>query len=161
MARDEQDRENLLAEATALVERVSLQIEGNTDVVLIGFRADDSASIYFGSEPVYQFTSDGRLRRALVDGLLFKAEHGRLVSLTCQRGANVVQLVRHELDERATRDFLADMRASLEALHHALCKGSVIVTGQVPEGTDLAARVRCWLDEYAGRPRIASSPRAC
>ena len=81
MARDEHDREDLLAEARALVERVSLQIAGLEQPVFIGFRRDDSASFYLGADRVYQFTSEGQLRRAFVGESPFKAEDGRSVEL--------------------------------------------------------------------------------
>ena len=48
MARHEEDREDLLAEATALVERAELVVEGAAESVVIGFRRDGCASIYCG-----------------------------------------------------------------------------------------------------------------
>ena len=88
MARDQSSREDLLREATALVERIELRIAGpmsvkhdRDDHVVVGFRANGSASFFFGEDPVYQFNSAGQLRRAYCGGLLIKAAHGRLVSL--------------------------------------------------------------------------------
>ena len=80
MVRDERDREDLLAEATALVERISLRIDPQQEPVVIGFRRDGSASFYCAAEEVYHFNSAGQMRRAYVDGQLFKATAGRLAS---------------------------------------------------------------------------------
>ena len=42
MARRESDREDLLREATALVERAELTIEGFDEPIVVGFRRDGS-----------------------------------------------------------------------------------------------------------------------
>lgn len=154
-----EDREDLLDEATALVERISLRVAGHDDGVIVGFRREHSASFYFGSQCVYQFTSDGQLRRAMVGELLFKAEKGQLVSLRRQRTEQAVELARHVLDPAETRAFLQRMKDQLEELHHALAKRNFSIGGQVPSNADLVSRVDCWLDEFAGRLRIADSPR--
>ena len=48
MARNEQDREDLMREAGALVDRCEIQVEFLTEVVVVGFRRDDSVSFFFG-----------------------------------------------------------------------------------------------------------------
>lgn len=159
MARHEQDREDLLVEAKALVQRIHLQVAGFAGAVTIGFRRDGGAAFYFGSQPVYQFTSTGSLRRAFVGELLYKAQGGRLVSLRRERMPRVVSLVRHHLDPGETASFLEAMRGQFDTLHHALAKQHFTTMGQVPEDADLIARVCCWLDEFAGSVRIAASPR--
>ena len=70
MARDESDREDLLREATALVERIELAPADAADDehIVAGFRRDGALSIYFGADPVYHFNSAGELRRAYCDG---------------------------------------------------------------------------------------------
>src|SRR5262245_38318908 len=72
MARQESDREDLLREATALVERAELKVAGEPEPVTVGFRRDGSLSVFFGSVAVYQFNTAGELRRAFADGLLYK-----------------------------------------------------------------------------------------
>lgn len=160
MARQEQQREDLLAEAKALVERVSLRIAGEDDEIVVGFRRDASLSVYFGSEQVYQFTSEGQLRRAFVDDLLYKAEQGRLVALRRQRTDRAVELVRHDLDDAETRRFLEAMRAHLGKLQRALAEGRATIVGQVPAGIDVVGRVRSWLDKDSPGVTIARGPRA-
>jgi hypothetical protein len=159
MARQANDREDLLAEAKALVERIHLQAAGLREAVTVGFRRDHSASFYFGPQHVYQFNSAGSLRRAFVDDLLYKADRGRLVSLRRERGPELVALVRHDLEPAETVAFFDTMRGYLETLHHSLAKQHFTVMGQVPGDADLIARVCCWVDEFAGKSRIAASPR--
>ncbi|MBI3839600.1 MAG: hypothetical protein HY288_16895 [Planctomycetia bacterium] len=161
MAREEHDREDLLAEAKALVERVSLDISGNDEQVVIGFRRDGSASFYFSPQRVYQFTSAGQLRRGFVGDRLFKAQRRQLIALRRERHEQAVELIRHVLDPRETAGFMAEMRSHLNALHHALAEGKFKIVGQVPEGADMIARIGCWLDKFADATEVARSPRAC
>src|SRR6188472_3162282 len=115
MARDESNREDLLREATALVERIELlpQSAGAAqslnlaegEPVVVGFRADGALSAFFGADPVYQFNAEGELRRAYVSGLLFKAAQGRLISLNRVRTASEVQLVLHALSSGEESQF--------------------------------------------------------
>jgi hypothetical protein len=160
MAREEHDREDLLAEAKALVERVSLRIVGAADEVIVGFRRDGCASVYMNTDRAYHFNTAGQLRRAYVDGLLVKAEHARLASLRRERAEGAVELVRHDLCPQETQVFLDTMRRALEALGSSLATGSFEVKGQVPEGADVVGRVRGWLAALPAEPQIAASPRA-
>ena len=159
MPRQQHDREDLLREATALVERISLRLSGHDKEIVVGFRRDGSASIYWGGSRVYQFTSGGHLRRAFVGDLLYKAEQGRLISLMRERKNDVVELTRRALSETQAQTFLIEMRERLERLHDALAKKSFTVLGQVSAEGDLLDRTACWLDEFVGRVEIAQSPR--
>jgi len=159
MARQEQDREDLLAEAKALVERASLRIDDDVEETVVGFRRGGSASVFFGAARVYQFTSDGKLRRGHVDELLYKAEGGRLVALRRQRSDKAVELVRHELDNDATQQFMEAMRRHLEKLQRALAGGRYSLVGQVPPAADVVGRARQWLEGLGQDISIASSPR--
>lgn len=158
MARHEEHREDLLREATALVERVAVRVPWLEDEVVVGFRADSSASFYFGQQRVYQFNSAGELRRAHLGESLYKADGGRLVSLHRQRTANAVELIATPLDDTATGVFLAAMTDNLSRLSASLA-GEVQIIGQAPPAVDVLARVHQWLARHAGEIRIASSPR--
>ena len=106
VARNEQDREDLLAEATGLTPRVEFaDPQGRT--VLVGFRGSGASSVYFDAAPVYHFNSSGELRRAFIDGRIYKAEAGRLIALEKLRQAGQVVLQRHELSEKEMRNLLA------------------------------------------------------
>jgi hypothetical protein len=158
MARHEQDREDLLREATALVERMELRIGGEDEPVVIGFRRDGSPSVFLGGDPVYQFNSGGRLRRAFVDGLLYKAEKGRLVSLCRQRTPAETQLVRADLSDRQQQEFRAGMRTRLLKISRMLENSQFEIVGQVPLDRDMLPRVREILPQLAAAP-IAWTPR--
>ena len=161
MARQEQEREDLLREATGLVRRAELCCGRFAEPVVVGFRRDGSGSIFLGADPVYQFNAGGQLRRAYKDGLLIKAERGKLASLDRQRRQRQVQLLRRDLDESATAALLAEISATLAALHRDLCEDSFTVSGQVPDDGNLVAEIIAWLEslpvtiEIAQRPNVA------
>jgi hypothetical protein len=166
MARDESSREDLLRDATALVERIELRITRSDAVphdwvehIVVGFRANGSASFFFGDDPVYQFNSAGELRRAYVGSLLFKASGGRLVSIERRRQQNEVQLLSRQLADDEQIEFADKMRRWLRDLADALQKGRFEVIGQWPVGADLLNRVRNWLATHDGLP-IAATPGA-
>lgn len=160
MARQEHDREDLLREAVALVERAELRLTTSDDSVVVGFRRDGSASVYFGGEPVYQFTSRGELRRAYDHGLLYKAERGRLVSLRRERSPNEVQLLRHDLTEEETFRFLKVLTQRIAALRDHLCNGDFEFVGQAPADRDVVGKIGQWLAGLQLPPQLASTPRA-
>lgn len=160
MARHEEEREDLLAEATALVERGEFHVVGDAEPVVIGFRRDGCASVYFGADPAYHFNTAHQLRRAFVGGLLYKAELGRLARLTRKRTAEEVQLVRHDLDSAEAQTFLAQMAMGLGRLREAFETGNVTIVRQVPPEIDFVARCRVWLTEMPAIQELARSPRA-
>jgi hypothetical protein len=158
MAREQSDREDLLREATALVERAELTATGFDEPLVIGFRRDGSASVYFGADPVYQFNTAWELRRAFVDGLLYKAAGGRLVSLTRQRSGDVVVMLRAELADDQATAFLDNLRARLRQLRAALASGSFALHDQVPADANVVARIRHWLVDLPPKIGVAQVP---
>src|SRR5687767_3585112 len=116
MAREEHDREDLLREATAFVDRAEFAVSGFASPVFVGLRRDGAASIYVNSDRVYHFNAAGELRRAYCDGLLYKADRGNLVSLDRRRDANETSLVSRRLPAEETRAFLEEMLKSLARL---------------------------------------------
>src|SRR5437867_2823926 len=129
MSRRESDREDLLRQATALVERAELSILGYSEPIIIGVRRDGSASFYFGADPVYQFNTAGELRRAYIDGVLYKAERGRLVSLTRQRVEDAVVLLRAELYAHESGALLDALQDRLLRLRQCLATASFTLLG--------------------------------
>ena len=85
MARHETDRENLMLEATALIRRAEWSIPSHSDPIVAGFKRSGGWSLYFGSDPVYQFDADGRLRRAFVDGQIWRTQGTTLAGLRRER----------------------------------------------------------------------------
>ncbi len=160
MAREEHDREDMLAEAKNLVERASLRLPDYDEEVFVGFRREGGASFYFGPLRAYHLTSIGQLRRAFVGGLLYKAEEERLVSLRRQRTECAVELLRHELSDTEQRMFLDEMQRHLNTLRDALASGNFAVVGQVPRGADVVERTGDWFERFAGKVVVARSPHA-
>ncbi|HEY2411127.1 MAG TPA: hypothetical protein VGI40_02735 [Pirellulaceae bacterium] len=152
------DREDLLREATALVERVELSIAGFEQPIVCGFRRDGSASFFFGPDPVFQFNTAFQLRRAFVGGKILKAEGGRLVALARVRASNEVSLVRHELTENEVQLLINDLRSNLQRLQAALEANSFTLNGQVPADAPMNARVLAWLKNAPKAIEIAAAP---
>ena len=159
MAQQESDREDLLREATALVERVELAPEGgtNSEPVVAGFRAGGALSIFFGADPVYQFNTAHQLRRAYCDGQLLKAVRGRLVALRRVRQQHEVQLMRRELTDVEQVVVIGQMQERLRKLASQLSAGQLRIVGQVPESADVRTRLSDWLLRHDGLP-VATTP---
>ena len=158
MARQQSDREDLLREAIALVERAVLDIVGYDKHVVIGFRRDGSGSIYLGHELVYQFNSQLHFRRGYVSGRLIKAERGRLASLDRQRREGSITLVRHDLDEPQTAACLATLKEHVRKLRAALATDHVITIGQVPPDANVLKRIAAWLARLCEAVVVAEAP---
>lgn len=170
MAREESDREDLLREATALVERVELLVGPDPGVagdehlppptrIVGGFRANGGLSLFFGADPVYQFNPRRELRRAFSAGRLYRAEGGRLASLVRRRIEDRVELLRHDLSEEEQATFLTRLHDDLSALGRVLRAGDFAIVGQVPESGDVARRIGDWLLE-GGNIAVAQAPNA-
>lgn len=171
MAEQEQDREDLLREATALVERIELRgwhndsvragaICADAEPLVIGFRRDGAISFFFGADPVLQFNAQGELRRAYHNGKLLKAERARLVELTRQRTPGAVLLARREMPLEEMREWLDSMLRRLHELKQQLQTQGYTISGQVPEDRDLLGRVQSWLAQLPDAIVIARRPHA-
>ena len=165
MARDEQDREDLISDATALVDRAAFSVTGAQHQVVIGFRRDNAASIYLTPDRVYHLNSAGELRRAYVDGLLYKAEHGRLVSMRRERTPHETNLMRRDLTDTETAAFLLSMRENLRQIAEMLGDGKLSCSRQVTCAETSASqetaesRAANWLSHLPSELEIARSAR--
>jgi hypothetical protein len=159
VARRENAREDLFAEATALVERAELLVPGMPEPIVVGFRNSGAASVYFGQDEAYHFESAGRLRRAYLAGRMYKADRGRLASLDRQRTAAEVQLVRHDLDAAELDQFLDRMQKRLGELKSAVSAGSVQWLREEPGGSGAPEKIVGWLAGLSDRIEVARSAR--
>ncbi len=165
MVREEHDREDLLREATALVERIELAPAGtggsaqDGEQLVIGFRTDGAISIYFGGDTAYHFNARGELRRAHANGLLFKAEGGKLVSLERIRNENEVQLVRRPLPDEEQIGFLTTMNEQLRQIVAHSEADALVTVGRVPADADVLGRAIRWLENNLA-PVVAQAPNA-
>ena len=133
MARNESDREDLIREATALRQRVEWIVPGERGLVVVGFRRDGSLSVFFDQDPVYQFNPTGQLRRAYVDGFLFRTQGHTLARLTRERTAANTTLLRHDLTADELEQFQTAMRDRLARLFERLNASAVRVEREVRE----------------------------
>jgi len=161
MARHEHNREDLLRDATALVERIELKVDAFDEPVFVGFRDNGCGSVYFGQDHVLHFDQKNRLRRAYVAPILIRAEQGRLVSLRRDRSVERVRLAPQEYTEEETREFQQRSWRALAALREALANGQYEIVGQAPESAPVVERAATWLGRLleGDSLRIAHSPR--
>jgi len=161
MAREESSREDLLREATALVERIELIPKGSTSDghIVAGFRRNGALSVFFGEDPVYQFNAAGELRRAYTDGKLLKADRGCLAALQRVRTQNQVQLVRHELNEAEIVQFKTRMANHLQAFAELINTNAFEVADQVPPDADVLGHLMRWYATHSAM-QIARRPNA-
>jgi len=129
VARQEEDKEDLMREASALAERIELltELNGTQVVVTAGYRRDGSLSLYFDQDAFFQFTSEGLLRRAWRDGLLYRSQGETLASLYRNRAAGQVVLERTDLTAEELSEFRDTMTAMLTLLSANLNSNSVEV----------------------------------
>ncbi|MBI3862735.1 MAG: hypothetical protein HY290_12665 [Planctomycetia bacterium] len=141
MARREADREDLMAEATALRERAELVVEGCPEPIVAGFRDGGNWSVYFGADPVYHFDPSGALRRAFAGGHMYRSQGQTLARLNRSRTDTAVDLVRHDLEPGELAEFLSTMELRLADLKSALDRGTAVIVRRVPENFDVEARL--------------------
>ena len=142
MARHEQDREDLIREATRLVPRAEWHVPGEEAPVVLGIRSPGALSVFFGPDPVFHFNSRGELRRGFVRGALWKAEQGRLVVMRRRRTSESVTLQARDVRSEEEAALLGEAQKRLAALHNALASGQAIWIRGVGEG---AASAEFWL----------------
>lgn len=139
MTRDEGHGEDLMAEATALVRRAEFTATGGRAELVAGYRGDGSLSLYFGQDPVYQFDPVGRLKRAFVDGLLYRTQGSTLARLTRDRSSTgKIGLLRHDLDVEQLGFFQRSMTDRLVGLLEELDSGRLNQSAAVPESADVS-----------------------
>jgi hypothetical protein len=116
MAREEADREDLMEEAVSLVHRAELNVRGFPDLIIAGCRATGAWSFYFGSEPVYQFDPEGGLRRAFVNGKLYRTQGETCAELTRNREPGKAEFDRHDLSGEELKQFLTQASRTMTML---------------------------------------------
>ena len=158
MARHEADREDLMTEATAYVERVEFTVAGLKSIVVAGLRKDRTLTIYFDQDSMYQFNHEGRIRRALVDGVLFRSGNNTLSKLNRRRTEHETVLERNDLPPAELARFLAEMDHRIQRVVSSIDDGTANVTRVVPADTEtqmlktIAQRLRA---TRQASPRVA------
>lgn len=158
MAKNETDREDLMREAIALTERVELRVPGFDEFVTVGFRKNSAMSVFVSQDPVYQFDPEGRLRRAFVDGFLYRSQHVTVARLQRVRTAEATQLLRYDLAVDELQVFHDAMRKTLAELLHQFQKNSVSVVRAVPQDSDLLPKIVAGLEAVLNQETWLSPP---
>ena len=143
MARQEEDKEDLMREASALAERIEMatELNGAQVVVTAGYRRDASLSVYFDQDAFYQFTNEGLLRRAWRDGLLYRSQGETLASLFRNRSGGQVVLERTDLTAEELARFRDTMIALLTALSSSLSSNSIQVQRVVGDCDEILTKL--------------------
>jgi hypothetical protein len=161
VARNPEHREDLMRDATALVERAEVVWHPEQPPLILGRRATGATSLYFGEEPVYHFTSEGRVRRAHVDGLLYKAAAGELVEIRPVRVPGEVQLRSRVLSPQEQAEFLKNLADRLQQLLARFDSGDCKVIAEIPADEPVVAPLVEWIRQQLTRPlQGAVSPHA-
>ena len=175
MAREVHEREDLLRDAKALVQRVELKILNADeaefvskshvestlpDTLFAGFRIQGEMSVYFGNEPVYQFTRVGLLRRAFSHGQIIKAQQGQLISWQRHRADQRVEMIQHKLNSHEQCQWLTAMCQRLLSLQHVLETNAYQLVGQFPADGDVVSRLHQWLLTHQ-ESQVADKPGIC
>ncbi len=116
MARDQQDREDLIAEATGLVTRMEFTVPSFDGPIVIGWKRNRAFSIYLDQDPVYQFDAIFRLRRAYVKTRLYRSQGETIAELTRHQTPNQTILARIDLDLLSCAEFLQTMTSTLRSI---------------------------------------------
>ncbi len=145
MAQHEDDREDLMREAVALPHRVELSVNGFESLITIGFRSNSAMSIFIGQDPVYQFDPEGRLRRAFVDGLLYRSQHTTLAMLKRERTDTQTLLLRTDIADDALQSFRGTMLFSLQILEQKLNSADFTIRRSVPDAISHITRIQSTL----------------
>lgn len=126
MKRDEHDQEDLMREAVSLVPRIECLIPKRSEPVVMGINAQGWLFVYLGSDPMYRFDMQGRLRRAFVDERLYRTTGSTLAVLDRQAKDNTVGdrkesvLLSQDLTQDELNAFRERMRDQLTNLHEGL-----------------------------------------
>jgi hypothetical protein len=160
MTRQENDREDLLREATGLIDRVEIRIRGWTAPLVAGFRDHGAVSLFVGQDEVYQFDTHLAWRRGYWQGKLLKAERGRLIELTRQRTPTQTVLQRRELTSGEEQAHLLRLSGRIEQLRRSLREGRFETLGEASKsGNAVIPRLADWLDTFPTTVEIADTAR--
>ena len=141
MARHEDNREDLFAEATAYDRRAEVIVGDSDQPILFGEKADGAWSIYFSADHVFHFDATGRLKRAFVDGRLYRTQGDTLAELSRERLKDVTVLRRRDLQNLERDRFIASLRIRLTALLTASERGELRILRERPPYSDPITRL--------------------
>lgn len=158
MALNERDREDLLADGTAMPIRGEAILE--MKVVLVGFRPGGQVSLYVGPDPVFQFNADNQLRRVYWNENRYSAIDGRLCLLERDRRGGQVTFRNDPVAQKTQDAIRNDIESRLSWLGRAISDASTQWRVVGTDEMDFRRRIEDWLGKMSGSLRIASTPGA-
>ncbi len=159
MARDPQDCEDLLRDATGLVSRVELKIPELETHIVCGFRTDGSLSIYWGQDEVVQFNALGELRRGYWQGKLLATYRRQLVWLNrSQQEGGRMRFAREPFTVEERKNFIAQLMRRIDQLQQSVSGREYQLIGQIPPDENVLGRLRDWFLGLKGTLQFARHP---
>ena len=143
MARHEADREDLFAELVTAEARWELRIAGWDQPVVTGVRPRGIWSVYFSPDRCYHFDAQGGLRRAYIDGVLYRSEGTTLTRLVRERSDSETTLLSRSLTDADLAELLAEMRGWIQRFRNALNSDGFQVLRSEPAKVRIAILVDC------------------
>ena len=161
MARQESDRDDLFAELAALSPRMELRVGDQPGSVCAGRRESTGGwSVFFRPDQVYHFDASGRLRRAYVEGFLYRSEGQTLSRLRRERSTAETSLLRHDLETTELDAFLAAMKSAIRDLLAEIQANHVTVLRVTPEDEDVVPTLSAALESaMRAEPPLAPAIR--
>ena len=151
--------EDLLADATALVQRAKIELPPGDDPIVFGFRKNGALSLFFDPEVAYHFNQHYQLRRVFLHGERYKAEQGQLVCVRRLPGLRNVRLQSTVVQPTQLEQILTVLNERLRRWQALLHEGNYRIIRQISTRGDVAKRLRDCIPELI-RHRIANSPHA-
>ena len=156
MAIQEHDREDLLGEGRNMPWRGQSAIDGVQ--VVIGFRDHGQASLFCGFDPVFQFNRQRELRRVFFRAIRYRAENGRLISMTRDSRGGQVGFVSQPIDPGIEVALLDSLRSWLSRVREAIDSDSWQVKGETVR--QFQSRLSDWFADLPDPVVIAAAPNA-
>lgn len=143
MPRKEEDKEDLITDGTALIHRAEFFCaDAPWKVVTVGYRFNGFLSVYLDQDPFYQFDDHGRLRRALMNGLLYRSQGQSLVELTRDRSSHErTVLARRDLSQSEQQQFVTKMKSRLATFHSLLAGGELRLGRRITQDAEFDDRL--------------------
>ena len=149
--------EDLLADATALVERVKVALPAITAPFVFGFRQNGALSLFFESEVAYHFNRHNQLRRVFLYGKRYKAGQGKLMHVTRIPLMRRVRLESAALEPGLVEEVLSGLNQRLKSVADLLNAGQFRIVEQVPDHGDIVSRLQNCIPELLHN-QVAQTP---
>ena len=148
MAKDAEDREDLLRDATAYVTRIEFNVPGVDDEIFCGFRENHAFSLYWGQDTVLQFNANAELRRAYWRNRMIASFKHQLHWLDRDANAARVRLQRVPLTEKEVSKLFDAYASCRKTIVETITREEHSIVGEFPKEGNVSDRVAQWLREH-------------